>query len=87
LPERDPVELAARLERKAQADATATRKFAADPEIADDIIGFHAQQAVGEVAQGCEGCARRESMTSIGWANCCRKMASYCPYIAAGSTS
>jgi HEPN domain-containing protein len=38
--------LAASLARKAQADATATRKFAADLEIADDIIGFHAQQAV-----------------------------------------
>jgi hypothetical protein len=46
LPERDPAELAASLARKAQADATATRKFAADLEIADDIIGFHAQQAV-----------------------------------------
>jgi HEPN domain-containing protein len=46
LPERDPAELAARLARKAQADATAARKFAADSEIADDIIGFHAQQAV-----------------------------------------
>jgi HEPN domain-containing protein len=46
LPERDPAELAALLARKAQGDATAARKFAADPEIADDIIGFHAQQAV-----------------------------------------
>lgn len=46
MPERDPAELAASLARKAQADATATRKFAADLEIADDIIGFHAQQAV-----------------------------------------
>lgn len=46
MPERDPVESAARLARKAQADATAMRKFAADLEIADDIIGFHAQQAV-----------------------------------------
>lgn len=46
MPERDPAELAARLARKAQADATVTRKFAADTEVADDIIGFHAQQAV-----------------------------------------
>jgi len=46
LPRREPAELAARLELKASADATAARKFAADPEIADDIIGFHAQQAV-----------------------------------------
>jgi HEPN domain-containing protein len=46
LSRRDPVDLAARLARKAQADATAARKFASDPEISDDIIGFHAQQAV-----------------------------------------
>jgi HEPN domain-containing protein len=46
LPKREPAELAARLARKAGADATAARKFAADLEIADDIIGFHAQQAV-----------------------------------------
>lgn len=45
LPERDPGGLAARLRRKARADATATRKFAADPEISDDITGFHAQPA------------------------------------------
>lgn len=46
MPKRDAAELAERLARKAQADATAARKLAADPEIADDIIGFHAQQAV-----------------------------------------
>ena len=46
MPERDPAELAARLARKAEADATASRKFAADTEITDDIVGFHAQQAV-----------------------------------------
>jgi len=46
LPKRDAAELADRLARKAQADATAARKLAADPEIADDIVGFHAQQAV-----------------------------------------
>jgi HEPN domain-containing protein len=32
--------------RKATDDATAARKFADDPEIADAIVGFHAQQAV-----------------------------------------
>jgi HEPN domain-containing protein len=46
LPKRDPAELAERLAGKARADALAARKFAKDPEIADDIIGFHAQQAV-----------------------------------------
>lgn len=38
--------LAARLARKAQEDATAVREFAANPEISDGIIGFHAQQAI-----------------------------------------
>lgn len=46
MPKRDAADLAGRLARKAQADATAARKFAEDLEIADDIIGFHAQQAV-----------------------------------------
>jgi len=38
--------VAALLARKAQEDATAVRQFGANPEIADGIIGFHAQQAV-----------------------------------------
>jgi len=32
--------------RKASDDALAVRKLSADPEIADAVIGFHAQQAV-----------------------------------------
>lgn len=43
--ELEPAELAALLARKAQEDATAVREFAANPQIADSIIGFHAQQA------------------------------------------
>lgn len=46
LPERNPEELAARLVRKAREDATAVREFGANPQIADSIVGFHAQQAV-----------------------------------------
>ena len=46
MPEREPAELAARLARKADDDATAVREFAANPQIADSIIGFHAQQAI-----------------------------------------
>lgn len=42
----ESTERSAVLARKAAADATAARKFALDPEITDDIIGFHAQQAV-----------------------------------------
>lgn len=41
LPERSRVLL-----QKAEEDATAVRKFAGSPEIAESIIGFHAQQAV-----------------------------------------
>lgn len=45
-PERDLAEVSEILARKAQADATVVRKFASSSEITDDIIGFHAQQAV-----------------------------------------
>ena len=34
------------LARKAEADATAARQLAGNPEITDEIVGFHAQQAV-----------------------------------------
>lgn len=39
-------EQAAVLARKARADATAMRELAGNPEITDEIVGFHAQQAV-----------------------------------------
>jgi hypothetical protein len=42
----EQAELAALLARKAQEDATAVREFGENLEIADGIIGFHAQQAV-----------------------------------------
>lgn len=45
-PRRKPAELAALLSRKASDDATAVREFAANSEISDEIVGFHAQQAV-----------------------------------------
>jgi HEPN domain-containing protein len=45
-PRREPAELAALYSRKANNDATAAREFADNPEISDEIIGFHAQQAV-----------------------------------------
>jgi HEPN domain-containing protein len=43
---RDASDLAALYARKARNDATAAREFAGNPEISDEIIGFHAQQAV-----------------------------------------
>lgn len=45
-PEPDPRETSRILLKKAEEDATAVREFAGNPEIADSIIGFHAQQAV-----------------------------------------
>lgn len=46
MPERDLDETSRILLQKAEEDATAVREFAANPEITDSIIGFHAQQAV-----------------------------------------
>lgn len=43
---REPADLAALLARKAGNDATAAREFAGNSGISDEIIGFHAQQAV-----------------------------------------
>lgn len=37
---------AAVLARKANADAVAVRELAGNPEITDEIVGFHAQQAI-----------------------------------------
>ena len=45
-PEREPRELAAILAQKASEDAVALRELAGNPEIADGIVGFHAQQAI-----------------------------------------
>jgi HEPN domain-containing protein len=46
LSERDPREEASILARKAEADAVAMRTLAGNSEISDDIVGFHAEQAV-----------------------------------------
>ncbi|HXR60842.1 MAG TPA: HEPN domain-containing protein [Solirubrobacterales bacterium] len=46
MPERDPKAEAAVLARKASDDATAMQLLAKNQEISDEIIGFHAQQAV-----------------------------------------
>jgi HEPN domain-containing protein len=44
--ELEPDELAALLARKATEDAVALREFAANTEIADTVLDFHAQQAI-----------------------------------------
>jgi HEPN domain len=38
--------LAARFSRKARSDEIALDKLAGDPDVPDDLIGFHAQQAL-----------------------------------------
>ena len=54
--------------KKAEEDATAVREFAANREIADSIIGFHAQQAVEKWLKGghCgERCVRHSAIHDI----------------------
>jgi HEPN domain-containing protein len=46
LSNREPRDLAAVLGRKAEGDAKAMRRLASDPEIDDDAVGLHAQQAI-----------------------------------------
>jgi HEPN domain-containing protein len=45
-PELEPGRLAAILAQKATEDAVAVREIEGNPEIADSILGFHAQQAI-----------------------------------------
>ena len=43
---RDNRDLARILARKAEGDSKAMRRLASDPEIDDEAVGFHAQQAI-----------------------------------------
>jgi hypothetical protein len=43
---RDLGDVAARFVRKARSDEIALDKLADDPDVPDDLIGFHAQQAL-----------------------------------------
>jgi HEPN domain-containing protein len=45
-PKHDLRDLAARFARKARSDEIALEKLADDPDVPDDLIGFHAQQAL-----------------------------------------
>lgn len=45
MPKRDGRDLARVIATNAQRDAVAVEKLAPDPELADDIVGLHAQQA------------------------------------------
>jgi hypothetical protein len=46
LSKREPQEIASTLADKAEGDAKAMRRLAVDPEIDDDAVGLHAQQAI-----------------------------------------
>lgn len=46
MPKRDLSDLAARFARKARGDEIALDKLADDPDVPDEVIGFHAQQAL-----------------------------------------
>jgi hypothetical protein len=45
-PKHDVRDLAARFARKARSDEIALEKLADDPDVPDDLIGFHAQHPV-----------------------------------------
>jgi HEPN domain-containing protein len=45
-PKHDLNDLAARFARKARSDEIALEKLADDPDVPDDLIGFHSQQAL-----------------------------------------
>jgi hypothetical protein len=89
-PRRKPAELAALLARKAGDDAVAVREFAGNPEISDEIVGFHAQQAVEKwlkalmAGRGWRNCA---PMTSINSAERWKRTASRCRSLVHSSPS
>jgi HEPN domain-containing protein len=45
-PRRDASDLAALFSRKARSDEIALEKLTDDPDVPDDVVGFHAQQAL-----------------------------------------
>jgi HEPN domain-containing protein len=66
-PEPDLSETSRILLKKAEEDATAVREFAGNPEIADGIIGFHAQQAVEKWLKSvtaANGCSKRSRLSA-----------------------
>jgi HEPN domain-containing protein len=50
-------DVAARFARKARSDEIALEKLADDPDVPDDVIGFHTQQAVEKLLKAALACA------------------------------
>ena len=57
-PKHDLNDLAARFARKARSDEIALEKLADDPDVPDDLIGFHAQQALEKLLKAALAHAR-----------------------------
>jgi HEPN domain-containing protein len=56
-PKPDLRDLAARFARKAASDEIALDRLASDPDVPDDLIGFHAQQALEKLLKAALACA------------------------------
>jgi HEPN domain-containing protein len=56
-PKPDLGDLAARFARKAESDEIALDRLADDPDVPDDLIGFHAQQALEKLLKAALACA------------------------------
>lgn len=56
-PKHDLGDVAVRFARKARSDEIALEKLAGDPDVPDDIIGFHTQQAVEKLLKAALACA------------------------------
>jgi hypothetical protein len=86
---REPAELAALLARKASNDATAVREFAGNSEISDEIVGFHAQQAVEKwlkAVMAIRDCRRAGPTTSTGSSSSSEAMVWSCPSSVSAAT-
>jgi HEPN domain-containing protein len=56
-PKHDLCDVAARFARKARSDEITLDKLADDPDVPDDVIGFHTQQAVEKLLKAALACA------------------------------
>lgn len=64
LPTPEEVEVADLLLRKVASDLSAARALARDPEQQDDVVGFHAQQAIEKSLKRCRSSFRCSALCS-----------------------